>query len=107
MSDSDGVIAKLSNEYATIWLEIDRKDANGPRLKISSMRDHDDVYLDPTALALICHIDEPVLALLADISRDGAARKQFHDWLRGVHGQLVVPEDLASGSAPDGDWTAP
>jgi len=105
MPDEEGVLAKLSNEYATIWLEVDRKDANGPRLKISSKREHDEIYLDPTALSLICHMDESVLALLADISRDGAARTQFHEWLQSVHGQLVLPEGLADRSSDE--WAEP
>lgn len=103
----ENVIAKLANEYATIWLEVDRTEANGPRLKILSLRDHDEVYLDPTALSLLCQVDEVVLGLLADIARDSGARRQFHDWVRSVHGRLVVPEDLTAGTAPEGDWAAP
>jgi len=76
----DRVLAKLSNEYATIWLELDRA-ANGPRLVVHSMRDHEHVELDPMALSLLCHIDNEVLALLADIARDSGARAEFHAWM--------------------------
>ena len=79
-ADSGGV-AKLSNEYATSWLDVDRTDANGPRLRIRSLRDHGEVLLDPHALALLCNIDHQVLGLLADIARDPAARGEFADWI--------------------------
>lgn len=99
MEDESNVIAKLSNEYATIWLEVDRGQAAGPRLRVRSMRENDEVYLDPIALDLICHVDDQVLGMLADIARDGDARKQFHAWIESVRGQLYVPEGF--GDAAD------
>jgi len=75
----DRVLAKLSNEYATIWLELDHG-ANGPRLVVHSMRDHEHVELDPMALSLLCHLDADVLSLLADIARDPGARQEFRSW---------------------------
>ena len=73
------VIAKLSNEYATVWLELDR-DANSPRLVVHSLRDHERVELDPMSLALLCQLDAEVLGLLADIAKDSGARREFHAW---------------------------
>lgn len=73
------VIAKLSNEYATVWLELDR-DANSPRLVVHSLRDHERIELDPMSLALLCQLDTEVLGLLADIAKDSGARREFHAW---------------------------
>lgn len=78
--DESAVVAKLANEYATIWLQVDRT-GNGPRLVVHSLRDHEQVELDPMALGLMCHLDTEVLALLADISRDEGAREEFHIWM--------------------------
>lgn len=100
LEDESNVIAKLSNEFATIWLEVDRTQGAGPRLRIRSMREHDEVYLDPIALDLICHVDDQVMGMLADIARDEDARKQFHAWVESVKGKLYVPEEF---SAPPGD----
>jgi hypothetical protein len=85
----------ISNEYATIALDLDTRDANGPRVKVSSLRDHAEIFLDPLALSLICHADQNVLGLLADIARDSGARKEFAEWLQERHERLYVPEDLA------------
>lgn len=76
----DRVLAKLSNEYATVWLELDRE-ANGPRLVVHSMRDHERIELDPMSLSLLCHLDDVLLSLLADIARDSGARREFHAWM--------------------------
>jgi hypothetical protein len=81
--DEATVIAKLANEYATIWLQVDRT-ANSPRLVIHSLRDHGQVQLDPMALALLCHADDEVLALLADIAKDAGARGEFHAWMQAT-----------------------
>lgn len=78
--DESRVIAKLSNEYATVWLELDRE-ANGPRLVVHSMRDHERVELDPMSLSLLCHLDDVMLSLLADVARDSGARREFHAWM--------------------------
>lgn len=102
MEDDANVIAKLSNEFATIWLELDNTEAAGPRLRVRSMREHDEVYLDPIALDLICHIDDQVLGLLADIARDSEARDQFHAWVESVRGQLYVPREFGDGGAAEG-----
>jgi hypothetical protein len=91
-------LALISNEYATIALDLDMREANGPRVKVSSLRDHAEIFLDPLALSLICHADQNVLGLLADIARDGGARKEFAQWLQERHERLYVPEDLAEGS---------
>lgn len=99
MEDEKNVIAKLSNEYATIWIELDRGGAAGPRLRVRSMRENDEVYLDPTALDLICHVDDQVLGMLADIARDEDARKQFHAWVASVRGELYVPEEFGDAGA--------
>ena len=74
------VLATISNEYATIWLELDRS-ANGPRLIVHSLRDHGQIELDPMALSLLCSADEEVMALLADIARDSGGRREFHEWM--------------------------
>ena len=97
MSGDDGaLIAKLSNEFATVWLELDEEDANGPRLRIRDMRDEQEIYLDPVAIALLCQLDRNVLALLADIARDGPARDEFARWLESRHEPLVLPEGLTT-----------
>ena len=77
---AERILATLSNEYATIWLELDRS-ANGPRLVVHSLRDHGQIELDPMALSLLCSADDEVLALLADIARDGGGRREFHAWM--------------------------
>ena len=100
MEDEKNVIAKLSNEYATIWIELDRTQGAGPRLRIRSLREHDEVYLDPIALDLICHVDDQVMGMLADIARDEDARKQFHDWIESTKGKLYVPEEFGDADAP-------
>jgi len=76
------LLARLSNEYATIALELDTTEANGPRLIIRSLRDHGRIALDPLALSLLCHADQAILDLLADIARDPAARFEFADWMQ-------------------------
>lgn len=103
LEDETNVIAKLSNEFATIWIEEDRSQAAGPRLRVRSMRENDEVFLDPTALDLICHIDDQVLGLLADIARDSDARAQFHAWVASVRGQLYVPEEFGQPPAGGGE----
>jgi hypothetical protein len=87
-------LALISSEYATIALDLDTRDANGPRLKVTSLRGHGEIYLDPLALALICHADHNVLGLLADISKDHRARGEFAEWLAQRHERLYVPEGL-------------
>lgn len=73
------VVAKLSNEYATVWLELDGS-ANSARLIVHSLRDHERVEFDPMALALLCQVDTEMLGLMADIAKDGGARREFHAW---------------------------
>ncbi len=90
--DSDRVIAKLSNEYATVWLELDRE-ANGPRLVVHSIRDHEHVELDPMSLALLCQLDEEVLGLLADMARDAGARTEFHAWMQAERDRRAGTQD--------------
>lgn len=75
-------LTRISNEYATIALELDTTEANGPRLIIRSLRDHHEITLDPLALSLICHADQRILDLLADISRDAGARWEFAQWMQ-------------------------
>jgi hypothetical protein len=94
-TDDAHTIAKLSNEYATVWVDLDREDANGPRLLVRSLRDHGEVYLDPVALSLLCELDQQLLSLLADIARDEGAREEFHAWMASRGERLVLPEDLA------------
>ncbi|HEX4107342.1 MAG TPA: hypothetical protein VHX88_04365 [Solirubrobacteraceae bacterium] len=79
--DDTDTIAKLSNEYATVWVDLDRDDGNGPRLRVRSLRDHGEIYLDPVALSLLCEVDQELLSLLADIARDKGARTEFHAWM--------------------------
>lgn len=76
------LLTRITNEYATVQLELDTTEANGPRVVIKSLRDHHEVRLDPLALSLLCHVDEHVLDLLADISRDSSARWDFAQWLQ-------------------------
>lgn len=76
----ENVIAKLSNEFATVWLELDEGEANGCRLRIRSLRDHEDITLDPVALSLLCQLDQDLLSLLADIARDSHSREEFQRW---------------------------
>lgn len=90
--DADRVLAKLSNEYATVWLELDRE-ANGPRLVVHSIRDHEHVELDPMSLALLCQLDEEVLGLLADMARDPGARKEFHAWMQAERDRRADTQD--------------
>lgn len=101
MSDTKAAepIAKLSNEFATIWLTLDDAPSNGPRLRVDSLRDHGTVVLDPVALSLLCSLDENVLGLLADIARDDAARGQFAEWFASRHEQLQVPDGLSPDDA--------
>jgi hypothetical protein len=73
------VLATLGNEYATIWLSVDRE-GNDPRLRVASMRDHTERLFDATALSLLCHADEVVMGVIADIARDGAARQELAAW---------------------------
>jgi hypothetical protein len=63
---------RLGNEYATVEVSLDES-ANGPRLRIVSVRDELEMFLDPVALALLCHADDTVFALLADEARDHGA----------------------------------
>ena len=34
------------------------------------------------ALSLLCHADDEVLSLLADIAKDSGARREFHAWMQ-------------------------
>jgi hypothetical protein len=63
---------RLGNEYATVEIRLDHS-ANGPRLRVTSVRDQTYILLDPVALALLCHADHSVFALLADEARDPGA----------------------------------
>ena len=97
----DRTVARLANEYATVWLELDEGGGNGPRLRVMSVRDEREVALDPVALSLLCELDQNLLGLLADIARDPAAREQFADWFATRHDALVVPEGLTGPVDPD------
>ena len=63
---------RLGNEYATVEVRLDHS-ANGPRLRVTSVRDETFILLDPVALVLLCHADHSVFALLADEARDHGA----------------------------------
>ena len=91
------VLATLSNEYATIWLELDRS-ANGARLIVHSLRDHGQIELDPMALSLLCSADDEVLALLADIARDSGGRREFHAWMAEQRERRRLQVENGSGS---------
>lgn len=94
----DRVIAKLSNEYATIWLELDRT-GNSPRIVVHSLRDHEQVELDPMSLALLCHLDTEMLGLLADIAKDGGARREFHAWREALRAEQARVQ-AGAGATP-------
>jgi hypothetical protein len=59
----------VENEYAGVRLTVDRT-ANGSRLHIRSKRADREIYLDPTALDLLCHARQEFWVLLADAARD-------------------------------------
>lgn len=90
-------LAQLSNEFGTVELDLDERDANGPRVRIHSVRDDREVWLDPHSLSLIAYVNSDVLGLLADIARDGRARDEFADWLQSRREKLVVPNDIHEG----------
>jgi hypothetical protein len=94
MSETHELLARLTNEYATVQLELDGKEANGPRVLLRSLRDHREVYLDPLALSLLCHVDQDVLDLLAEISRDSSARADLANWMQARNASVVVPDQL-------------
>jgi hypothetical protein len=73
------LLATLGNEYASIWLSVDR-DGNDPRLRVMSMRDRNERLFDATALSLLCHADDVVMGVIADIARDKAARQELAAW---------------------------
>ena len=73
------LLATLGNEYASIWLSVDR-DGNDPRLRVMSMRDRNERLFDATALSLLCHADDVVMGVIADIARDKAARQELATW---------------------------
>ena len=73
----------LGNEYASVSLEI-TNEANGPRVRITSHRDHREVVLDPVALDLICHARQELWDLLADAARDSAAWDEFQPAYRDL-----------------------
>jgi hypothetical protein len=73
------LLATLGNEYATIWLSVDRE-GNDPRLRVVSMRDDNERLFDATALSLLCHADDVVMGVIADIARDGSARGELAAW---------------------------
>ena len=87
-------LARISNEFAAVELDLDEVEANGARVRIRAVRDDVEVYLDAHSLALVAHVDHDVLALLADIARDGRARVEFAEWLAARRAQLVVPDEL-------------
>ena len=90
-------LTRISNEFGAVEVDLDRETANGPRVRIHSVRDETSVWLDAHSLALVAHIDQDVLSLLADIARDGAAREEFADWLQSRRTKLVVPDHFATG----------
>jgi hypothetical protein len=73
------LLATLGNEYASIWLSVDRE-GNDPRLRVMSMRDRNERLFDATALSLLCHADDVVMGVIADIARDKAARQELATW---------------------------
>jgi hypothetical protein len=87
-------LALVSNEFAAVEIDLDEGDANGPRVRIHSVRDDEEVWLDPHSLSLVAHVDADVLGLLADIARDGRAREELSQWLQSRREKLVVPDEL-------------
>jgi hypothetical protein len=66
---SEGPEFLVENEYAGVRVAVDRT-ANGSRLRVSSQRSHREIFLDPTALDLLCHARQEFWVLLADAARD-------------------------------------
>ncbi|WP_214369715.1 hypothetical protein [Pseudonocardia sp. H11422] len=62
----------VENEYAGVRLVVDTT-ANGSRLRVTSQRSHREIFLDPTALDLLCHARQEFWAFLADAARDSDA----------------------------------
>lgn len=81
MTESSERSIGLANEYAAVRLTLDES-GKGPRIRITSNRGSGEVFLDPIALALICHADSAVFDLLADAARDSKALKDFADMRR-------------------------
>lgn len=69
---SEGPEFVVENEYAGVRLAVDRT-ANGSRLRVTSQRADREIYLDPTALDLLCHARQEFWVLLADAARDPEA----------------------------------
>lgn len=90
-------LVRISNEFGAVEVDLDRETANGPRVRIHSVRDETEVWLDAQSLALVAHVDQDVLSLLADIARDEAAREEFARWLQSRRAKLVVPDHVPTG----------
>lgn len=63
---------RVENEYAGVRVAVDTT-ANGSRLRVTSQRSHREIYLDPTALDLLCHARQEFWSFLADAARDSEA----------------------------------
>lgn len=98
-TDPTRLLTRIASEYATVELRLDEEQANGPRVVVRSLRDHLEIALDPLALALLCHLDQAMLDLLADVSRDDGARREFADWMTTRHSR-VHPAASSSPTPP-------
>jgi hypothetical protein len=74
---------RVANEYATVAVSIDER-GNGARLRVRSLRDGHEVFLDAAALSLLCQMDNHLLRFLADAAVDSDARNEFREWLIGM-----------------------
>lgn len=90
-------LARLSNEFAAVEIDLDERDANGPRVRIYSVRDDEEVWLDPHSLSLLAHVDADILGLLADIARDERARDELGEWLQARREKLLLPPNADLG----------
>lgn len=73
----------VANEYASVAVDLDLR-GNSPRLRVRSLRDGHEVYLDAAALSLLCQMDTLLLRFLADAAADSVARHEFREWLTGM-----------------------
>ncbi|NMI00178.1 hypothetical protein [Pseudonocardia acidicola] len=69
---SAGPELRVENEYAGVRVAVDTT-ANGSRLRVTSQRSNREIFLDPTALDLLCHARQEFWAFLADAARDSQA----------------------------------
>jgi hypothetical protein len=95
-ADPTVLLTRITSEYATVELRLDDEQANGPRVLVRSLRDHQEIHLDPLALALLCHVDQNMLDLLADVARDSGARTEFADWMKTRHSRVQAADGGAA-----------